>query len=80
MSDCFGAKNGFKKYILSQIELIKHWNKEANFITTCLNFKLGLTEHIKNKNSIFVDLVYASAYWLRLSIRFFDSGKLKQRY
>ena len=73
----FRTKNGFKKYILSQTKLIRHWN---NFITPCLDFKLKLTEHIRNRNSIFVCLVYTSAYWLRLSIRFYDSGKGKQRY
>ena len=73
----FGTKNGFKKCILSQTKLIRHWN---NFITTCLDFKLKLTEDIRNRNPIFVGLVYASAYWLRLSIRFYDSGKGKQRY
>ena len=45
--DFFRTKNGFKKCILSQIKLIRHWNKKANFITTCLNFKLDLTEHIR---------------------------------
>ena len=75
MSDFFRTKSGFKKCILSQIELIKHWNKNTNFSTTCLNFKLELTEHIRNRNSIFVGLVYTSVYWLRLCIRFYDSGK-----
>ena len=67
MSDFFRTKNGFKKCILSQIELIRHWNKKTNFITTCLNFKLELTEHIRNRNSIFVGIDYTSAYWLRVS-------------
>ena len=58
MSDFFRTKNGFKKCILSQIELIRHWNKKTKFITTCVNFKLELTEHIRNRNSIFVGLVY----------------------
>ena len=81
MSDFLRTKNGFKKCILSQIELIKHWNKKKNFITTTwLNFKLELTEHIRNSNAIFVGLVYASAYWLRLCIRFNDLEKGKQRY
>ena len=75
MSDFFRTKNGFKKCILSQIELIRHWNKNTNFNTTCLNFKLELTGHISNKNSNFVGLVYTSSYWLRLCIRFYDSGK-----
>ena len=65
-----------KKCILSQIKLIRHWNKKTN---TCFNFKLELTEHIRNRNSIFVGLVYTSACWLRLCIRFYDSGKGKQR-
>ena len=77
MSHFFKTKNGFKKCILSQTKLIRHWN---NFITPCLDFKLKLTEHIRNRNSIFASLVYTSAYWLRLSIRFYDSGKGKQRY
>ena len=80
MSDYFRTKTGFKNYILSQIELIRYWNKETNFIINCLNFKLELTEHIGNRNSIFVAFVYTSAYWLRLCIRFYDSGKGKQRY
>ena len=75
MSDFFRTKSGFKKCILSHIELIKHWNKNTNFSTTCLNFKLELTEHIRNRNSIFVGLVYTSVYWLKLCIRFYDSGK-----
>ena len=53
--------------------------KNTNFITTCLNFKLELTEHIRNRNSIFVDLAYTSAHWLRLCIRVYDSGKGKQK-
>ena len=80
MNDFFRTKNGFKKCILSQIELIRHWNKKTNFITTCLNFKLELIEHTRNRNSIFVGLVYTSAYWLRLCIKFYDSGKGKKRY
>ena len=80
MSDFFRIKSGFKKFILSQMELIRHWNKKKNFITICLNFKLELIEHIRNTNSIFVGLVYTSAYGLRLCIRFYDSGKEKQRY
>ena len=75
MSDFFRTKSGFKKCILCQIELIKHWNENTNFSTACLNFKLELTEHIRNRNSIFVGLVYTSVYWLRLCIRFYDSGK-----
>ena len=62
MSDFFRTKNGFKKCILSQIELIRQGNKKTNFITTCLNFKLELTEHIRNRNSIFVGIDYTSAY------------------
>ena len=69
----------FRKCILSQIELIRQWKKNTNFITTCLNFKLELTEHIRNRNSISVDLAYTSAYWLRLCIRVYDSGKEKQK-
>ena len=80
MSGFFRTKTGFKKCILSQIKLIRHWNKKTNFTTTCLNFKLELTENIRNRNSIFVGLVYTSAYWLRLCIKFYDSGKEKQRY
>ena len=56
------------------------WNKKTNFITTCLNFRLKLIEHIRNKNSVFVGLVYKSAFWLRLCIRFYNSGKGKQKY
>ena len=78
MSDFFIIKNGFKKYILSQIELIRNWNKKINVIITFLNFKLELTEHSRNRNSIFWGLVYTIAYWLRLCIRFYDSGKGKQ--
>ena len=78
--DFFRRENGFKKCILSEIGLIRHWNKKTNLIITCLNFKLELTEHIRNRNSIFVGLVYASVYWLRLCIRFYDSWRGKQRY
>ena len=74
VSDFFRTKNDLKKCIWSQVKLIRHWNK-TNLIPTCLNFKLELTEHIRNRNSIFVGLVYTSAYWLRLCIRFYDSGK-----
>ena len=59
---------------------IRHWNRKINFITNCLNFKLEFTEHIKNRNSIFVGIVYTSPYRLRLCIRFYDSGRGKQRY
>ena len=55
----------FKKCILSQLELIRPWNKKINAITICLNFKLELTEYIRNRNSIFVSIVYTSAYWLK---------------
>ena len=40
---------------------------------------MELTEHIRNRNSISVDLAYTSAYWLRLCIRVYDSGKGKQK-
>ena len=39
---------------------------------------MELTEHIRNRNSIFVGLVYTSAYRLRLCIRFYDSGEEKE--
>ena len=58
----FSNKNSFKKCVLSQIELIRHCNKKTNFITTCLNFKFELTKYIRNRNSIFVGLVYPNAY------------------
>ena len=61
------------------MKLIRNWNKNTNFITARLNFKFELTEHIRNRNSIFVGLVYTIAYWLILSIRFYDSVKGKQR-
>ena len=77
MREFFRTKNGFKKCILSQVELIRHWNNKRN---TFLNFKLELTERIRNRNSIFVDLIYKSAYWLKLCIKFYDSEKRKQRY
>ena len=56
--------------------LIRHWNK-TNFITICLNFKLELTEHIRNRNSIFMGLVYTSVYWLRLYIRCYENKDIK---
>ena len=55
-------KNGFKKCTLSQIKLIRYLNKKTNFITTCLNSKLESTEQIRNRNSIFVGLVYTSPH------------------
>ena len=80
MSDFFRTKNDFGKCFSSKIELIRHWNKKRNFSISCLNFKLELTERIRNRNSIFVDLIYKSAYWLKLCIKFYDSEKRKQRY
>ena len=53
MSDFFRTKNGFEKCILSQIEVIRHWNKKTNFITTCRNSKLELTEDIGKRDSFF---------------------------
>ena len=47
-SDFFRTKIGCKKCILSQIELIRHLNKNTNFRAICHNFKLELTEHIRN--------------------------------
>ena len=70
----FSNKNSFKKCVLSQIELIRHCNKKTNFITTCLNFKFELTKYIRNRNSIFVGLVYPNAYWLRSGISFMIQG------
>ena len=80
MSDFFRTKNDFDKCLLSKIELIRHWNKKRNFIISCLNFKMELTERIRSRNSIFMDLIYKSAYWLKLCIKLYDSGKRKQRY
>ena len=40
VGDFFRTKHSFKKCILSQIELIRHWNKKTNFFTTCLNFDM----------------------------------------
>ena len=78
MSDFCRTKNDFDKCLLSKIELIRHWNKKRNFIISCLNFKLELTERIRSRNSIFMDRIYKSAYWLKLCIKFYDSGKRKQ--
>ena len=78
-NEWFFQKDGFEKCILNQIELIRHWNKNTNFITTCLNFKLKLTEHIRSRNSIFVGLVHTSAYWLKDYVSEFMIQKRKTK-
>ena len=58
----------WKKYFMEMSDFFGFFHlkpnrtDQTNFITICLNFELELTEHIRNRNSIFAGLVHTSLY------------------